>query len=375
MEQCKIDKIEFNGYRILKCYDEITNPYITIIDKDGYLYYLRVSIILNCIRRNNIMARFLHGNIYTPLNIKTFLKINKLNFILKSPVVEGARTNIIWECTIHGEFSTSWNCIKSGIGCPKCGTMSTSNKRKKDFEYVKSKFKEKGLTVVSTEYKNNETPLSYICDKHPELGIQTARYGNIQKKNARMCATCSADQSKASMTKTHAEFLVEMNSVHGNKYTVLGTYLGAKHKIKIKCNVCSQEWNSAPNHLTGGHGCPNCNESLGESKIKLWLLQHNVDFDPQYRFSDCIGIRRKMPFDFVLWKDAKVKSCIEYQGQQHYFPIEMFGGAKAYEIQLINDDIKRNYCKDQNLELYEIPYWEYENINIILAEIMEKTYG
>ena len=34
--------------------------------------------------------------------------------------------------------------------------------------------------------------------------------------------------------------------------------------------------------------------------------------------------------------------------------------------QFRNDNIKSQYCKDNNIKLIRIPYWEYDNINEIL---------
>ena len=50
--------------------------------------------------------------------------------------------------------------------------------------------------------------------------------------------------------------------------------------------------------------------------------------------------------------------CIEYQGIQHYTPIDFFGGENSF-IELKNrDKIKRNFCKENNITLIEIKYDE-----------------
>lgn len=47
---------------------------------------------------------------------------------------------------------------------------------------------------------------------------------------------------------------------------------------------------------------------------------------------------------------------IECQGKQHYEPIEYFGGVKQFKVQQDNDEKKRNYAKQHNIDLLEIPY-------------------
>jgi len=63
---------------------------------------------------------------------------------------------------------------------------------------------------------------------------------------------------------------------------------------------------------------------------------------------------------------------IEFDGKQHYIP-ESFDSNKTQKhknqnfIDLtIKDDIKTNYCKEKNIKLIRIPFWELNNIEKIL---------
>ena len=68
---------------------------------------------------------------------------------------------------------------------------------------------------------------------------------------------------------------------------------------------------------------------------------------------------------------------IEVQGEQHYQPV-CFGGISKdeaihkFKIQQIKDNIKREYCKNKNIQLLEIPYWDYKNIEQILESRLLK---
>jgi hypothetical protein len=59
---------------------------------------------------------------------------------------------------------------------------------------------------------------------------------------------------------------------------------------------------------------------------------------------------------------------IEFDGRQHYEPIEFFGGEEKYISRKKNDQIKTNYCLKNNISLLRIPYWDYDNIETILEE-------
>lgn len=61
---------------------------------------------------------------------------------------------------------------------------------------------------------------------------------------------------------------------------------------------------------------------------------------------------------------------IEYQGKQHYEPIEFFGGIKAFKKQKKRDAMKKEYALKNNIQLIEIPYTEktYEDIKKYLSK-------
>lgn len=115
-------------------------------------------------------------------------------------------------------------------------------------------------------------------------------------------------------------------------------------------------------------GCPDCSSPRGEDSISYlltsWGFVCQEDFIPQAKFKDCRSIRI-LPFDFYL---PKYNLCIEFHGGQHYFPVEFFGGEKAFKEQKKRDKIKVKYCRDNNIPLLVIPYWEFDNIEEILSK-------
>lgn len=63
-----------------------------------------------------------------------------------------------------------------------------------------------------------------------------------------------------------------------------------------------------------------------------------------------------------------MKCFIECQGQQHYHPIELFGGEKQFQIQKVHDRLKRRHAEWLGVPLLEISYLEdsYESVAKIL---------
>jgi len=50
--------------------------------------------------------------------------------------------------------------------------------------------------------------------------------------------------------------------------------------------------------------------------------------------------------------------CIEFNGIQHYIPIEFFGGVNNLKSQIKRDKIKEEYCKNNDIQLLIIKYNE-----------------
>jgi hypothetical protein len=70
----------------------------------------------------------------------------------------------------------------------------------------------------------------------------------------------------------------------------------------------------------------------------------------QYRFKE-LGLQS---LDIFI---PKLNIAFEYQGEQHYKPIDIFGGKEHFERQKKNDMIKRKICEDNNIILIE---WKYD---------------
>lgn len=126
--------------------------------------------------------------------------------------------------------------------------------------------------------------------------------------------------------------------------------------------------------LTSGHtkscGCLRSESvSIFEVFISNILTDNNINFHREFGFDDCKGIGgKKLRFDFYL---PNYNTLIEYDGAQHFKPIDYFGGKDAYNILKQNDEIKNEYCKLHKINLIRIPYFLKENevkniiINII----------
>lgn len=94
--------------------------------------------------------------------------------------------------------------------------------------------------------------------------------------------------------------------------------------------------------------------SKGEQFIENYLKSRHIKYMTQYKLNRVNSkVRKYFLVDFYL---PKHNLFIEYNGRQHYQPVEFFGGEKAFKIQSIRDSELREYCKKKHIQLLEIPY-------------------
>jgi hypothetical protein len=60
------------------------------------------------------------------------------------------------------------------------------------------------------------------------------------------------------------------------------------------------------------------------------------------------------------------KNIYFFYGEQHFKPMGYFGGEKKLLYTQQNDKIKNEYCKNNNIRLIRIPYYNINNIDEIL---------
>lgn len=111
-------------------------------------------------------------------------------------------------------------------------------------------------------------------------------------------------------------------------------------------------------------GCLKQGKSSIEYKVNQYFLNHNINFEAQYKFDALKGIHNgQLSYDFYV---PEFNLLVECQGQQHEKPIEYFGGEEQFVIQQEHDRRKREYAKNNGYGLLEIWYYDYDNIDKIL---------
>lgn len=118
------------------------------------------------------------------------------------------------------------------------------------------------------------------------------------------------------------------------------------------------------NHLTSGHtkSCGHI-KSFGEKSLSQILDSMNVEYEREKTFKDLVSpySYRLLRFDFYL---PNYHCCIECNGNQHQLDYEPRGFMTADKLERLHycDQTKKNYCTNNNIRLYIIPYQDYSKI-------------
>lgn len=142
-------------------------------------------------------------------------------------------------------------------------------------------------------------------------------------------------------------------------------YKGDKMPIKMLCS-CGNEFTVDTNHFVAGKfQCNECRikQSHIAKSVQNYLEDNKILYNKEKTFEGCEN-KKKLPFDFYL---PDYNACIEVDGIGHFRPVA-FGGQKdeaqyIYEQRVQNDFIKTKYCKNNDIPLLRLPFWEIENGN------------
>lgn len=280
------------------------------------------------------------------------------------------------EFNVVGEYTGALSKIK--VKCPKCekvvemhptvlmrGAKCCNLCRSLNKRLTEQQFKNK----IADNIELLEPYVSSDCKIRVRCKIDGNEWNPLAKDllSGRSCPECKKRKLANLYKKSHEQFVSDVENINSS-IKIISKYTGANSFVKCQCTKCEYIWKTkAANIIYNNSGCPRCNSSKGERKIELFLLDKNIKYIPQKRFENCVSIdkNRELPFDFFL---PNLNTLIEYQGIQHYKPVEYFGGDNRYEVQKQHDEVKRLYAINNGYTFIEIKYVDYNNIEEILSK-------
>lgn len=272
---------------------------------------------------------------------------------------------------IHRKYKTANNQFVCDFKCPRCNKIFEAKLRDVAFGDTKScgclnhdhrvqlgKSKAKNLigkrfgklTVIEDSGKRSgRGHIIWTCQC--DCGNTTeVSSNNLVRGNVFSCGCIR----EADLTGQRFGKLIAIEKIKNNNRK------GIFYKCQCDCgNVVYVSSTSLASGVTKSCGCM---KSYGESKLRFIFDSLNIQYESQKRFDDCVNphTNYQLKFDFYL-PDKNI--CVEYDGKQHFTPIEHFGGVKAFEDGKYRDSIKNEYCNQHGIRMIRISYKEIDNIN------------
>lgn len=301
-----------------------------------------------------------------------FTKRYDLFDVLVKDLNPTSKQRIIAICDYCGnEYETSYAVLLNGRKvirkdcCPHCTGKKTSevSKKKRAIRYIglaDNICKENGYTLLTRidDYTDIKMDIEFVCPVH---GKQRMVFDNFI--HGHKCKDCSYEYRGENL-RYDIEYVKEyIESINGNKLLNPEDYEGVYvRNLNIRCSCGKVYTTSFGNYkyanVTTCLSC-SCKMSNGEKRIKDFLEFNKVNFVQEKRFEDCRDVK-PLPFDFYL---PELNLIIEYDGEQHFGKVYN----RDYETTKKHDEIKNQYCKDNNIYLLRIPYWKENNIEDIIT--------
>lgn len=295
---------------------------------------------------------------YNKLTQEEFInKVRKIHgnkYDFSKTIYKGMNNPVTFFCKKCNKYVTTLAAsLARGCGCRECSNKENGQKSK----LTKTQFIKRVKKIYKQEFKYLN--LDDIKDFHSKviLEIQCPVCGKVFKHTPNNhlrktgCPFCN------DTTISFEEFLKRAEELYGNDYEYFkDTYKNFTTETKMYCKKHDLIFYATPHNHCRHRGCPKCHtHSFGELEIQKFLDKYNIRYITQYRFKDC-KYKNTLPFDFYL-PDYNI--CIEFQGKQHYEEGTIFDRIESdFKERLERDQIKRDYCKQNNIILFEIRFDE-----------------
>lgn len=228
--------------------------------------------------------------------------------------------------------------------------------------------REQQLNLLREHYDIIKT---YVHNTHTHYIVKCKKCGHIRNtslKNLMAHLECGC-VTQTLRGRTPEEFInqVNLNSSTG-VYELVSEYKNQTTKVLLKHKDCGFIWSVRPGDVIHGRAqCPQCMRkwSKGVIYIKNILIENNIPFEMEKPLNNS-----QQRFDFYMEK-GNLKIVIEFNGRQHYEEVPFFKQTLEHQQQL--DKIKQEYCNDNNIILYTIPYsYSEDEVKQQVQEIINK---
>ena len=268
-------------------------------------------------------------------------------------------------CAIFHAFSNKYGPTKIGLKLFLDSRVGINTQKKLDWDRLPD----------NLEYDTNLYFTCSFCNRTTSPYKLTNVLANPERAFSTYCVICCRIKNKKDYTflsKEYIEKCIKSNGLDKKLSITLDNKIHTSHeKIKAVCKIHKNNFIVRVDYLTRGLlACPMCKEevkdSVGVRIIKTYLDENKINYETESTFDGLYGIRNgKLKADVYL---PDIKVWIEYDGEFHFRILKQRTKEELLR-QILNDQIKNTYCKNEGIRLVRIPYWQ-KNIIPQLLEFL-----
>ncbi len=294
---------------------------------------------------------------------------------------KGSNQVVNWICALCGySWAASIKSRTSGSGCTACWR----NERPKQFslnavnDSNRLTLTHPKLVIEEWDFERNSrdagirAPEEYSKGSGKKVFWKCARCGHswfatiLSRTEGNGCPNCAGLLPKQ---PSDYKELAKQQCISWLGPRVSNTQVVTKWRCKS-----GHVWKAAYSNIKAGKGCPICNESRGEKEIAKILDGYNVSYEREYKNRECRDFAI-LSFDFAIFRKDRLIGLIEFNGIQHYSPIDFFGGEKELSQLKRRDRIKKEFCLSNNIPLKVITYEEIDSIEKHIESFLGELSG
>jgi len=353
-------EFEDRGYLLLDNEYINNRTKLNCCDVEGFKYAITLISLKD--ERTKEPSKFAKYNPHTIDNINNFIKINNLNVeLLSEEFTSMNKDKLLFKCECGNEYSV---CLEHFIRykmfkCKKC-SMSQED-RKLSLEEAKRQVKEFGYIPLFEEYIDSKTPLPIqTTDGYKGVSILS---------NMKTMKDISTFDYRNPFIFYNIRKYIQDNKINC-QVVETDEYKGRGHKLEFICS-CGKHFKTQWVTFTLGekHRCDVCTKAQSNISLKTenWLREHNFSYEKEYSFEGC-RYKRRLKFDYKVNLGDGFK-LIEVDGSYHYNNPR---SEKTLIEQQKKDEIKNQYCRENNIELIRLPWWWFRETELYKKELSNK---
>jgi hypothetical protein len=292
--------------------------------------------------------------------------------VLEIKIVEKSYQKQLWafvKCANldHEGYWVWWNNFVHGYYCKQC-YYENYNITKWDKSKVISFYEQFGLKTINiNEWCDVDTPI--FCEDNIgfkyHISITNLKHRNEIDTKFHTSNQYSLDNIKLFCNLYRSDYELISDKYNGIKAKYIWKYNGEFYNNKYYNRefICTADC-----FINGFVKHPGLTRSKLDLEIRKYLNKYNINYVTEKSFDGCVD-KGKLHFDFYINYNQQ-EWCIEADGNQHTMVVEQWGGLKGLQDRIRKDNIKNEYCRNNNINLIRISQSKINHVE----EIIIKTF-